>query len=168
MQWGNLGINKRSIRTTSASRVARHYSSVGTTFPKPTLSTWHYRKRHIFHECTCIQYFCWQYFCRQYFYRQYFYQQYFYGQCMTHIHMSLRQVGCRQKNIVRMVVFCHCRNLFGLEPILRLLNLQLQRQHCSRLDRFLKFRKIIVILTSALSYLLRCKILQRWGCNSRS
>jgi hypothetical protein len=52
-----------------------------------------------------------------------------------------------------------------LEPILRLLNLQLRRERCSRLERFSTGEKIY---KNALCYLLRCKFLQLWCCNSRS
>jgi hypothetical protein len=53
-----------------------------------------------------------------------------------------------------------------LEPILRLLNSQLQRHRCCRQKLF----EVIKIIHSniALCYLLRCKFLQRWLCNSRS
>jgi hypothetical protein len=53
-----------------------------------------------------------------------------------------------------------------LEPILRLLNLQLQRQRCSRLERFFKVEQNNFQI--ALGYSLSCKFFQRWRCNSRS
>jgi hypothetical protein len=53
-----------------------------------------------------------------------------------------------------------------LEPILRLLNLQLQRQRCSRLEWFLKVEQNN--FQTALGYSLSCKFFQRWRCNSRS
>jgi hypothetical protein len=58
-----------------------------------------------------------------------------------------------------------CQPILTLEPIIRLFNLQLQRQRCSKLERFYigenKFCS-----KNALCYLLRCKFLQRWHCNS--
>jgi hypothetical protein len=56
----------------------------------------------------------------------------------------------------------HCQ-----EPILRLLNLQLQRQRCSRLQRFQSRRKCFCS-QNALGYSWRRKFLQRWRCNSKS
>jgi hypothetical protein len=54
-----------------------------------------------------------------------------------------------------------------LEPILRLLNLQLQRQRCSRPESFPKENKNnFIFKTHKATW--RCKILQRWGCKSRS
>jgi hypothetical protein len=49
----------------------------------------------------------------------------------------------RDSNLGRLFVRrmrCHCAQ----EPILRLLNLQLQRQRCSRLERFSKKNKIFL------------------------
>jgi hypothetical protein len=49
------------------------------------------------------------------------------------------------------------------EPIVRILNLQLQRQRCGSLERFyIGERKFYS--KSALTYQLRCKHLQRWRC----
>jgi hypothetical protein len=52
-------------------------------------------------------------------------------------------------------------------PILQLQNLQLQRQRCSRLERFFKVEENNCF-QNAPGYPWRCKILQRWRCNSRS
>jgi hypothetical protein len=52
------------------------------------------------------------------------------------------------------------------EPILRLLNLQLQRQNCRSV--FFKVEDNIFCFQNALGFLWSCKFLQRWRCNSRS
>jgi hypothetical protein len=54
------------------------------------------------------------------------------------------------------------------DPILRLLNLQEQRQRCSRLERFLKVEKNIFCFQNELGYPWRCKNFQRWRCKSKS
>jgi hypothetical protein len=46
--------------------------------------------------------------------------------------------GTLQGHLSQSVRFSSFRRLVNLEPILRRLNLQLQRQRCSRLDRFSK------------------------------
>jgi hypothetical protein len=46
-------------------------------------------------------------------------------------------------------------------------NLQLQRQRCSSLEHFSKFKKIF-LLHNTLGYSWRCKFLQLWRCNSKS
>jgi hypothetical protein len=52
-------------------------------------------------------------------------------------------------------------------PILRLLNLQLQRQRCGRLERF-STKKKCFCFHNELGYSWRCKKLQRWRCKSKS
>jgi hypothetical protein len=55
------------------------------------------------------------------------------------------------------------------EPILRLLNLQLQRQHCSRLERFYKVEEFFFVFkTHYATYSKRCEFLQRSRCNTQS
>jgi hypothetical protein len=54
----------------------------------------------------------------------------------------------------------------SLEPIQRFLILQLQRQRCSRLERFYIGKN--VYSKNALGYWLRCKFLQRSRCKSKS
>jgi hypothetical protein len=74
-------------------------------------------------------------------------------------------------SIMSLVIFiCNFRITFYLlhrEPILRLLNSQLQRQRCSRLERFY-IRANNFSIKNAPCYFLRYKFLQRWSCNSRS
>jgi hypothetical protein len=58
-----------------------------------------------------------------------------------------------------------------LEPILRLLNLQPQRQRCNKLEGFFKVEEHT--FQNILGYSKFCifvffKFLQRWRCNSRS
>jgi hypothetical protein len=44
------------------------------------------------------------------------------------------------------------------------LNLQLQRQRCSRLKHFFQIRRTYFYFQNTLGYLWRCKFLQRWRC----
>jgi hypothetical protein len=60
-----------------------------------------------------------------------------------HVHVEESTVGAALQQKVQV----NCEKLQDQEPILRLLNLQLQRQCCNRLDR----RKIIFII-NALCY----------------
>jgi hypothetical protein len=50
------------------------------------------------------------------------------------------------KNYNAGVVFIHNRRNWLQDQILRLLSLQLQRQRCSRLERFLEVEENIVVL----------------------
>jgi hypothetical protein len=56
-------------------------------------------------------------------------------------------------------------SLNGLEPILRLPNLQLQHQRCRRLKCF--YSTIKISFQNVLGYPWRCKNLQRWRCKSK-
>jgi hypothetical protein len=46
--------------------------------------------------------------------------------------------------------------------------IQIQRQRCSRLERFWSGKKYVTLSQNALCYLLRCTFFQRCRCNSRS
>jgi hypothetical protein len=51
----------------------------------------------------------------------------------------------------------------------RILHLQLQRQRCSRLERFFKVEEnLLFFKTHYVGYSWRCKFLPRWRCNFRS
>jgi hypothetical protein len=58
--------------------------------------------------------------------------------CEKIIAKKLLRKVCRQKNAML------ARNYIYVEPILRLLNLQLQRQRCSRQQRFFKIEEDIL------------------------
>jgi hypothetical protein len=63
-------------------------------------------------------------------------------------------------------VFCGII-FIDLEPTVRLQESQPQRQRCSRLERFLKGgENIFVFKWHYIGYSWRCKLLQRWRCNS--
>jgi hypothetical protein len=73
--------------------------------------------------------------------------------CGFHVHTHVLRIFSEAKSVQ--------------EPILRLLNLQLLRQRCSRLQRFSKKKKMFFVSKRA-RLPGRCKNLQRWHCNSRS
>jgi hypothetical protein len=68
-----------------------------------------------------------------------------------------RTHACAMKKYIRRPSLNHANQ----ELILRLLNLQLQRQRRSRLERFLK-------VEGSAGYSWRCKFLKRWLCKSHS